>query len=185
VKNFTLLKSGIDIRPLRDQLERSPELWNANPQRRSGVHAEMTDIWVRYRPLGELMEPKNYREPHWGEFYPAWYALPALKPIVFDLMRLVEATHLGAILITRIPPGGQILPHDDRGSWHAEFHNCKIYLPIVNNPDCWNQCEHDRVHMRPGEAWTFDNLRVHSVHNDGDTERVTLILCCRTEGDLP
>jgi hypothetical protein len=39
--------------------------------------------------------------------------------------------------------------------------------------------------MKPGEAWTFDNLRTHSVENNGDTERVTLIVCARTEGDLP
>ena len=180
MKNFTLVRSGIDVKPLREQLDRSPDLWNANPQRKNGVHADMTDIWVRYRPLGELMEPKNYREPHWGEFYPAWFALPALKPIVFDLMRDVEAVHLGAILITRIPPGGQILPHDDRGSWHAEFHNCKIYVPILNNRDCVNVCEHDRLVMRPGEAWTFDNLKTHSVINDGDTDRITVIVCMKT-----
>lgn len=180
MKNFHLIKSGIDIALLGDQLARSPELWDANPQRRGGVHAEMTDIWVRYRAIEELKEPKNYREPHFGVFYPAWHALPALRPIVFDLMRDVEAVHLGAILITRIPPGGQILPHDDRGSWHAEFHNCKIYVPIANNPDCLNICEHDRLVMKTGEAWTFDNLRTHSVENNGDTERITLICCFAT-----
>ena len=75
-----------------------------------------------------------------------------------------------------------MLPHDDRGSWHAEWLNTKVYLPIQSNPGCLNICEDDRVSMQEGEAWTFDNLKTHSVENNGDTARVTAILCMRTEG---
>jgi hypothetical protein len=37
--------------------------------------------------------------------YPAWQLLPQLRPIIFDLMRRVEAVQLGRVLITRLAPG--------------------------------------------------------------------------------
>ena len=38
-------------------------------------------------------------------FYPAWHALPHLRPIVFGLMARLEAVQLGGVLITRVPAG--------------------------------------------------------------------------------
>ena len=35
--------------------------------------------------------------------------------------------------------------------------------------------------MRAGEAWLFDNLKLHSTVNDGDSDRVTLIVSMRCE----
>lgn len=90
------------------------------------------------------------------------------------------ATHLGGVLLTKIPPGGKILPHHDRGTWHAEEMDLKVWLLIEANEGCLNTCENDRVIMRAGEAWTFSNLKVHSVENNGDTDRICLIICLRT-----
>ena len=88
---------------------------------------------------------------------------------------------LGGILLTKIPPGCQVKPHHDRGRWHAEFYNRKIYIPLKTNDRCVNHCEDESVVMGGGQAWWFDNLVTHSVVNDGDDERITAIICLRTE----
>ena len=63
-------------------------------------------------------------------FWPAWFALPALRPMVFALMARVAAVELGSILITKLPPGKMIEPHSDAGNWAPEFYNCKtVYWP--------------------------------------------------------
>lgn len=134
---------------------------------------------MRFRPIAELTSPEKFREPHFAEFYPAWHALPSLQPIVFDLMAKVQAVYLGGILITRISPGGKILPHDDIGSWHAEYHDCKVYVPLQANAQCVNHCLDESVVMQAGQAWIFNNLLTHSVDNDGETNRITAIVCMR------
>lgn len=167
---------------LEDQLDACPELWNTHAQRtRNDTFYGTSDIWVRFRDPAELKEPKDFGTPHFPVWYPAWHKLPALKPIVFDLMARVRATHLGGILITRIPPHGEIKPHHDRGGWHAEFYQRKVYVPIKTNDHVANHCEEETVIMRRGDAWWFNNLVTHSVVNGGDSERVTLIVCMRTE----
>lgn len=185
MRHFHRLAEGIDVQPLLGQLDQQPELWDQIPFRRTAPnspHAAMKDIWIRYRPPVELLYPWSFAEPFHSVFYPAWRVLPALKPITFGLMSLVSAVELGGILLTRIPPGGAVMPHDDRGKWHAEWFNLKVYIPLRSNDQCINFCGGDEVVMRAGEAWVFDNLVEHATYNRGDTERITLIVCMRVEG---
>lgn len=181
MRRFLKLAQGVDIIPLLREIHAQPELWGQYTERKTGPHVDMSDIWVRYRPYAELIEPGSYKEQHIPAFYPAWYALPSLRPIIFQLMARVAAVQLGGILITRIPPGCQIKPHNDLGSWHAEFFNCKAYLPLKSNEMCVNYCEDEAVVMRPGEVWEFNNLLEHSVKNSGDDDRITVIVSMRVE----
>lgn len=184
VSNLVKLAEGIDIAPLLAELDAQPELWNQHPERTGtgSPHAGVDDLWLRYRAKDELTEPARYLEAFIPVFYPAWYALPSLRPIVMGLMGAIEAVQLGGVLMTRIPPGGEVKSHHDRGSWHAEFFNSKLYVVLRANDQCVNRSEGgESAVMRPGEAWTFDNQVVHSVENHGDCERVTLIACYRKE----
>lgn len=182
--NFTKV-ADYDVSPLLAQLEAHPELWDVHRERKDtpgSPHVHMHDIWVRWRPRRELLEPRHYGEPHISEFYPSWYELPSLKPIIFDMMAQARSTYLGAIFITKIPPGKSILPHDDSGTWHAEYMNHKLYVPIKANDECVNYCGDEEVVMKAGECWTFNNLIHHSVENKGKTDRITLIVSMRVEG---
>ncbi len=186
--NFTLIAAGVDVSGVVAELDAHPALWGARPYRTedpTSPHAAAPDIWLRYRKLAELTSPAAYREPHFAEFYPEWSLVPSLHPVVYNLMAHLRAVHLGGILVTRIMPGHRILPHNDRGSWHAEFMNTKLYVVLKDNPWCLNHCEGDTVHMRTGDVWRFDNLREHSVVNDGPTERWTAIVSMRTEHEIP
>lgn len=183
MKHFRLIDSDIDVAPLLAQVEAHPELWDQHGARRTlgSPHFDVPDIWVRYRAIDELTAPYRYAEPFHSTFYPAWDLLPGVHDIVFDVMAKARAVELGAIFITKIPPGKTVLPHHDRGPWHSEFHNLKVYVPLKANPHCVNVCEDESVIMSAGECWSFDNLKVHSVRNDGDADRMTLIICMRVE----
>ena len=181
--HFRRIAKDIDVAPLLAQIDARPGLWNLYGGRTNpgSPHYGVDDIWVRYRTLKELTTAESFREPHFAVCYPAWHVLSALQPIVFDLMARTRAFYLGGILITRIPPGGEVKPHHDRGSWHAEFCNCKVYVGLRSNPQCTNHCEDESIVIGPGEAVTFNNLLVHSVENRGTTERITAIVCMRTK----
>jgi len=183
MKNFHLLAEGIPVDEALDQILAQPHLWDRDPERTSlpnSPHTQSSDIWLRFRPKQELTEPARFGDPHFAAFYSAWHDLPALHPIVFHIMAMVQAVYLGGILITRIPPGKAILPHADKG-WHPEFMNCKAYVILQANEQCLNRCEDETVIMKPGEAWLFNNLVTHSVENRGEKERIALITTMRVE----
>lgn len=185
MKNFMKI-ADVDVMPLRLALLQHPELWNQNAVRKVAPgtpHAAMSDIWVRYnddtecRKTGDYSKFNDAHDPIW---YPAYYALPQLRPLIFWLMSRVEATRLGGVLITKIPPGGRIAPHADKG-WHVEHYNTKLYVVLQANPQCVNRVEDESVLMQAGEVWFFDNTKEHEVVNDGDDDRITLIICMRKE----
>jgi hypothetical protein len=166
------------------QLAEHPELWDQIPLRTApgSPHEHTSDIWVRFRDMRECSEPKHFGEPHFPVFYPAWWAIPAIQQPVYSLMAQLRATHLGGILITKIPAGKQVKPHADAG-WHPTFYNTKVYIPLQSNPKCVNTCLDEQIVIGAGEAVLFDNLNTHSVINAGDSDRVTLIVTMRTEHD--
>lgn len=183
MKNFEKIPYNVDVQPLLEQLKANPQLWNEYSERKLGdsPHADMEDIWVRFRPKSELTEVKHFAEPHIPTWYPSRTILTEAERISLNMMAYFRCVQLGGVLITKIPPGGQIKPHDDKGRWHPEFFNTKIYIPIQSNDGCVNTCLEDSVNMKAGEVWTFDNLKTHSVENNGTGDRITLIISMRRE----
>lgn len=183
-RHFTKLASGIDVAPLAAQLDEHPDLWDANPLRRTAPgtpHGGMADIWVRYN------DPKNigprFNDEHIPVWYPAWKALPALRPLVFDIMARVQGEMLCGVLITKIPPGDGIKPHIDKG-WHAEFTE-KLYLSVKNGPGAIFAADdgawEESIEPKDGDLYLFDNRMEHWVENRSREDRITLIVCVRTD----
>ena len=186
MKHLQQIASGVDVAPLLLAIKQHPELWDEFTPRKSvegSPHTAMQDIWVRYNdirkfPDGDLT---HFNDPHYPVWYPAYDVLPQLRPIIFGLMARVEAVQLGGVLITKIPPGGRIDPHVDAG-WHVEHYNTKLYIVLQSNEKCLNRVEDEVVNMKPGEVWWFDNRIEHEVVNNGDDDRITLIVCMRRDG---
>src|SRR6202453_1190866 len=130
-RNFAKIAEGIDTAPALQQLAEHPELWGQIPYRKAlNEHAEMDDIWLRMRPMRDILQQVFYTGPFFCDYYPAWHTMTELHPIVAKVKTIANCDYLGAILLTRIPPGGRIKPHSDAGAWHADFHTYKVYIPL-------------------------------------------------------
>lgn len=187
MKNFKKVAERLDVGPLRDHLAANPYLWNMHDARRGAAVNPFTgtsDIWVRYNDLSKAKPDfQGFNDEHIPIWYPAWYALPALKPLVFDLMAKVQGEMLGGVLLTCVPPGEAIAPHVDTG-WHVEYYD-KFYISVENEIGAAFHCKSDGVietlNPNPGDCWLFDNRKLHWVTNESGKARTTLIVCIRTE----
>lgn len=168
-----------DVSQAVAQLDAHPELWDQHRDRldRYGSpHTGVSDIWVRfndwkYHDQGVAF----FQGPHESVWYDCIVHLPAIWSLVRRVKRFMGASQLGGVLITRIPPGGEVKPHIDTG-WHAN-HYRKVAVQLKGNAQqafCFEGCE-----LRPeaGDAYEFDNGVLHWVTNDSQEERITLICC--------
>lgn len=164
---------------LAKQLAANPQLWGEHPLRTlpGGPFVGTSDIWVRFQAPDDLMARPG--QPHESVWYPCAEILPAARMIADYLLQLTASSELGGILITRIPAGGEVKTHHDRGGWHAEHYNAKVYVVLQGNEHCVNYFEDEAYVMQQGEAWRFNNLVPHSVKNDGPSDRISLIVCMR------
>lgn len=183
VGQFIKLASGINVLPVALELSRIAHRWNEYDVRKTYAgtpHAGMDDIYVRYRDRAEIKGPASHNDAGYRNvWWSAWPELPSLRPIVFALMSTVSAVELGSVLLTRLPPGGKILPHSDAGSWAPGFYNCKVHVTIAGRSI--SRCGGDQVEMVQGDAYEFDNLTEHSVENLGPGERIVCIVSMRCE----
>lgn len=181
MQNFLKIAAGLNVLPLQLSLIRQPELFGQHKARAdqySSPHTEMSDIWVRYNDIKNLADLTTFNNEHDSVWYPAYYALPELRPILFGLMSLVEGERLGGVLITKIPPGGKIAPHVDRG-WHAEYYE-KYYIPIQNDEGAVFGFEDGVIAPALGDVYWFYNGNSHWVENNSARDRIALIVCIRS-----
>jgi hypothetical protein len=182
LKNFLKIAQGVDVAPLALQLHQHPELWNVDTERLgpAGPHHDSDDIWVRYNDKTEWLKSgdwKTFNDEHDPVWYPAFYALPAVRKIVFDLARHVEAERIGGIFIWRVKPGHQIYPHKDFG-WHVNYYD-KFNICIQSAPGAAFVYEDERMEDRPGDVHRFVNTENHSVINQSDQDYIVMCVCLR------
>ena len=77
-------------------------------------------------------------------------------------------------MILKLKPGGRIAPHIDQGAYAEATH--RWHAAIETNGQAWLQIADERLHMAPGELWWFDKHALHYGANEGQTDRVHLIV---------
>ena len=183
---YAKVATDLDVLPLQRAILRQPKLFGKYPQRgnfEGSPHCAMKDIWVRYNDIEPYLQRGNldgFADEHDSVWYPSAYAIPQVRKVVFDLMRIVEGERLGGILITKLPPGGKIEKHVD-GGWHASYYD-KYFVPILNEEGATFSFEDGVIHPKVGEAYWFNNAVPHWVDNNTDSDRIAMIVCIRHQG---
>lgn len=193
-ESFAKIATGFNVLPLQIALKRQPKLFGAIDLRRTNYlqknanefevspHVGMKDIWVRYNDVTPFIQSGNYtcmNDEHDPIWYPAYYALPQIRPLIFDLMRIVEGERLGGIFITKLAPGERIEKHIDAG-WHAGYYD-KYYIPIQNAKGATFNFEDGMIEPELGDVYWFDNSVPHWVENNSNEDRISLIVTIKSD----
>ncbi len=82
-----------------------------------------------------------------------------------------------AVRLMALEAGARILPHRDRGG-SIEDGLARIHVPIQTDPAVVFTIDGEDVHFEAGGAWYMNANCLHAVRNDGQRERVHLVLDC-------
>ncbi len=178
----------LDVEALKNALNDNRDLFGQYPQRgesKDSPHKEMKDIWIRYNDVKPFLKSgdfTHFADEHDSVWYDCVLKLPQVFDLVFKIMSEVQGERLGGVLITKLPPGGEIKPHTDAG-WHSDYYD-KYYVCIQNKKGS-NFYFHDGVVApQEGEVYWFDNSNLHWVKNKTDIERIAMVVCIKTYNKL-
>ncbi len=75
--------------------------------------------------------------------------------------------------LLKLAPGAGVPEHADI-NYHW-YNRVRLHIPIVTRSEVRFHCGDQSVHMGAGEAWLFDNWRLHRVENPTPDERIHLV----------
>lgn len=75
--------------------------------------------------------------------------------------------------LLRLAPGASVPKHADT-NYHW-FSRVRVHIPVITREEVRFHCDGESVHMAAGEAWVFDNWRLHHVVNPTPDERIHLV----------
>jgi hypothetical protein len=107
------------------------------------------------------------------EFEPPMRPTPALAQCPYIVQVLAQfQTLLGRARLMRLEPGYGVPAHFDiQHYWRT---HTRVHIPLRTDPAIRFHSGDQSVHMAAGEAWTFDNWRVHKVVNETQVRRIHL-----------
>ena len=186
MKAFEKMPWKLNTIGLRAELLSAPHLWDQRPERRTGPnspHREMVDIWVRYREMDQYKREhgsdlSKFCDEHESVWLPCSWSLPSALGLVDQVAGAAMAKKLGGVLITKLPPGGKIYPHVDSG-WHAATYD-KYYVAVRNPPGAVFGFDGGSFEAEDGDVFWFRNDVLHWVENNGDTDRIAMIVCIKS-----
>jgi len=190
LKNFYMLAHGVQVMPLLAaiyRLEKSNQIWKEDTYLRDypqGPFGNTDSIILRFPPRSvheteaALKEHVANFDQHENVDQPVFKLLPEARPIIFGVMAAVQGERLGRCIINRLNPGGVIYPHADTPA-HAEYWD-RHHVVLRANAESNFRCGSEIVNMREGEIWWFNNKLEHEVINNGNDERIHLVIDIRT-----
>jgi aspartyl/asparaginyl beta-hydroxylase (cupin superfamily) len=90
-----------------------------------------------------------------------------------------DGTIQSAILVN-LPKGKMVEPHIDIAKFAAELK--RLHIPILTNEECIFTVGEDSKNLKEGELWEINNDKhMHDVVNNGDTDRIHLIVDWKTK----
>lgn len=175
MRYFYRLTSGVVVLPLMDALMRNPRLWNEDDLRTTfegTPHVDADDILLRFGEAdGDSLEA-------WDR--PALRSLPGAKQMALDVMGLVRGSRLGRVVVTRLEPGAQILPHADVKGKYAGYYS-RYHVVLQGLPGSLFTCGDETVNMVTGDVYWFDASAEHSVKNNSADDRVHMLVDVRID----
>ena len=172
-KNFALMKAGVDVGPMLEEIDGQPQLWDADTRRQTNIHVqrETSNIPLRgaLKPIPDGVNQINWhpsRRTPYADRCPRIYSW--VEQFVNEL-----GGDLSRISVVRLNPHGRVYPHIDEGDYYKVRDRYHLVLRSPGGSEMNSGGE--EVVFRDGELWWFNNKAVHDAFNPSAEGRIHVI----------
>lgn len=172
--HFTRIAEHVDISPLLEELDASPEMWLADTSRQRKVRCQRNTRNIFLRAPRKPLPPgaENANDVHESRIAAGARKLP--RTLAFCEK---TAGELGALLgratLVALLPKSKVYPHVDAGAYYRI--RDRLHLVLKSPRGSRLTAGDETVLMREGELWAFDNKARHWSENTSSEPRVHLI----------
>lgn len=171
MKYFKLIRSGIDVAPLLEEVNAQEQAWliDTGRQDRIRVQRDTNTIFLRaaaQRPDLHINENQETCLTAASKLFPR--ALAFMTEFAQEMnCCLSRAT------VVRLKPNSQVFRHIDEGSYY--FLRDRFHLVLRSSTGSVLMSGGETVRMQEGELWWFDNKQFHESYNESGDWRIHYI----------
>lgn len=109
--------------------------------------------------------------------------LPECAKLIKLAASMLSGGEIGRSYIAKMVPGGKIYPHIDPGKYFTIHDRYHIVLKTNNDVSfsCGNAGGIETVRFEQGQVWVFNNKVTHWAANNGDVDRIHIIMDYRSD----
>ena len=174
LKHFTRIADSVDVSPFLAELDAAPEMWFANTSRQRKIRCQRNtrNIFLRAprKPLPH--GAKNANDIHESRVARSARKFPRTLAWCESVADTLSGT-LGRATLVALLPHGRVFPHVDAGAYYRIRDRFHLVLRSARGSPL--AAGDERIVMRPGELWAFNNKARHWADNPSDESRVHLI----------
>lgn len=173
MENFRRISHAIDVRPFIQEIDSVKNAWSIHRGRKEKVKVQRDADAISLRGLRKSkIAGGKRRDVHESRFTSASKLFPAIRSFLLESAATLDG-ELSRAKVVRLPPGGVVYPHIDRG----EYYRIRDRYHFVLQSDEGNllTCDDEEIWMKAGELWWFDNKKEHSAVNASNTPRIHII----------
>lgn len=171
MKYFELIRSGIDVALLLEEVHAQEEAWllNTSRQDKIRVQRDTNTIFIS----GPVARPDlNVNENQECRFTTVSERFPRAVAFMTGFAREMNS-QLSRATIVRLRPRSRVSRHIDAGSYYLI--RDRFHLVLHSSAGSVLMSGGEEVRMQEGELWWFDNKQVHEAHNESDQWRIHYI----------
>jgi hypothetical protein len=161
---------NFDVSKIADHLSEFAEGWfdYGDRQRLHEVHKETNSIFV------------YEHESSWSPGDQYNLKINSDQTVMIDLLspiiKTLESVHdgkVGKCIFIKLPAHSDVGEHTDKGNYLGAVR--RHHIAITTNEDVSFFVNKEEKNMKVGDCWEINNSLLHSVKNNGETERIHLL----------
>ena len=174
MQHFTKIAQGVDTRPLLAELDAAPGMWLVDTSRQRKIRCQRNTRNIFLRAPMKPLPPgaKNANDVHESRVARSARKFPRTLAYCESVADRLGGT-LGRATLVALLPHGRVFPHVDAGAYYRIRDRFHLVLRSADGSPL--AAGDERVVMRPGELWAFDNKARHWADNPSEEPRVHLI----------
>tara|TARA_B100000085_G_scaffold135669_1_gene123518 strand:+ start:1317 stop:1955 length:639 start_codon:yes stop_codon:yes gene_type:complete len=177
--NYLSLGNLKSVNTLLNSIDKLPEeAWDGETDRNKfSVHTMVKVVPIRWT-FDSLKRKKITRLKN-----NEWYDVLEFTNIENELQKIYEkyygAGFIDTIILALMPGNHTLIPHKDNGYSLMRTH--RTHIPLITNKDVLFKvgekvASSESKHMNVGEIWEINNARIHEVNNNGNDDRIHMIV---------
>lgn len=173
MRNFKLMRSQLDPKPILNEIASVDSAWDAATGRQERIAVQREAKAIPLRGLRKsAINGRKRCDVHESRWTGGSVNYPLARAFLTQFAEETDSL-LGRAKVVLLPAGRRVYPHIDRGEYYRL--RGRHHFVLASSDGSWMRAEEEEVRMREGELWWFDNNKVHEAANDGAHDRIHMI----------